>query len=231
MRGARFLSIPRTAALTLTAQLPLPAACSCGCSALVETTLHRTKQLTTTRAKWAASHRKSVQRQGFGSPGLHSCLNHENMFSAVVCFVHYVLPTAATKTVQILQSTLTFTMQWFILQSGSFLCATQHTRPRKTPSALRGITCSSLTTHIIHQSPCPFVCLFYHQEWQDSRSDSRAKSGPRLRQQWVAGAGKMVLNASSPRAGAHPDVSWNGSGRPVAHRCLLAWSKNQEYQE
>lgn len=33
-------------------------------------------------------------------------------------------------------------------------------------SALKGITRSSLsrTTHIIHQSPCPFVCLFYHQE-------------------------------------------------------------------
>lgn len=230
MRGAWFLSIPRTAALTLTAQLPLPAARNCGCSALVETTLHRTKQLATTHAKWAASHRKPVQRQGFGSPRLHSCLNHENMFSAVVCFVHYVLPTAATKTVQILQSTLTFTMQWFILQSGSFLCTTRHTR--RTENSLCSQRNHMQFPHHSHNPPESLsLCLFYHQEWQDSRSDSCTKSGPRLQQQWVAGAGKMVLNASSPRAGAHPDVSWNGCGQPVAHRCLLAWSKNQEYQE
>lgn len=81
-----------------------------------------------------------------------------------------------------------------------------------------------------------FVCLFYHQECWVHGSDGIPDPIPacnqaRLQLQWAAGSGKTVLNASSPRAGACPDVSWNGSGRPVAHRCLLAWSKSQEYQE
>lgn len=56
--------------------------------------------------------------------------------------------------------------------------------PRKTLSTLKGITRSSLslTTHIIHQSPCPFVCLFYHQEGWVHRGDRVPDPIPELNQ-------------------------------------------------
>lgn len=222
------------------AQLPLPTVCS-GTSTNYTPSYQapRKTELTTTCAKWLVSHRISVAKAGirFGSPELHSCLHHENMFSSLQ-LSSSLCPSNSCNKVQVVQSTFTFIMAWFILQHGSFLCATQHRRPRKIPSAQRNHTQFPLPHqwHNPPESPCAFFCLFCHQEIWVHGSDGIPDPIPacnqaRLQLQWAAGSGKTVLNASSPRAGACPDVSWNGSGRPVAHRCLLAWSKSQEYQE
>lgn len=112
--------------------------------------------------------------------------------------------------------------------SGPF-CALRNTGGHGKLPLPKGMSHNSLcpTTSTIHQSLCPFFCLLCHQESWVHGSDGIPDPIPacnqaRLQLQRAAGSGKTVLNASSPRAGACPDVSWNGSGRPVAHRCLLA---------